>query len=161
MKPTDASKNLRKIAAAIDASTSPDRGLVARDLRTVLASVEGTAAPVAGAAPGHPGKEFDPNEYYSPGESVESFFSWLGDESVTGGLEASGSQLLWHAMKHFGIKDWGPAVDAEGIIAKAVELSKAKGDDAQQTKYVEEYARGNWDSFMESIWPKIQAGEEP
>jgi len=156
MRPSDASKSLRQIADRIDASVSPGRGLVARDLKRVLASVEGTAAPVAGAAPGHPGMEFDPNEHYSPGESVEGHFSFLEDVS-----EASGSQLLWHAMKQSGIKDWGPAVDAEAVIAKAVELSKAKGDDAQQTKYVEEYARENWDTFMKSIWPKIQAGEEP
>ena len=139
MKPSDTSKSLRKIAAAINASKSPDRRLVARDLKKILASVE-----------------FDPNEYYSPGESVEDHFDFLNDVS-----KVSGSQLLWHAMKQSGTKNWGPAVDAEAVIALAVELSKAKGDNAQQTKYVEEYSRKNWDTFMKSVWPRIQAGEKP
>jgi len=43
MKPSDLSKTLRQIAAKIDASKRPDRILVSRDLKRILAAMTRTA----------------------------------------------------------------------------------------------------------------------
>ncbi len=45
MKPSEAAETLRKIAAAIDNSKSPDKARVASDLKKVLAAVEAAPAP--------------------------------------------------------------------------------------------------------------------
>jgi len=49
MKPSETAETLRKIAATIDNSESPDRRLVASDLKKVLAAIE--AEPVPAPAP--------------------------------------------------------------------------------------------------------------
>lgn len=46
MSPSELSASLRRIAAGIDKSKNPDRKLVAKDIKSLLASVEGEA-PVA------------------------------------------------------------------------------------------------------------------
>jgi len=45
MKPSELSRNLRSIAAKIDASRKPDRTLVSRDLKRVLIAMSRTALP--------------------------------------------------------------------------------------------------------------------
>jgi len=44
MKPSQLASQLRRIAAAIDKSRNPDRNLVARDLKKVIAAVDGASA---------------------------------------------------------------------------------------------------------------------
>jgi len=151
MKPARASESLRRIASAIDSSKSPDREAVARDLRRVLAAIEPAG--------------FDPNEFFSPGESLEQHFSWLEPldsmiEELKGDTRTppAGSELLWHAMKEFGIKDWGPNVDSSAIIARAVEMAESTGNPGVVAR-TKDYATRNWGDFMKKIWPQLQAGK--
>ena len=73
MKPSQTAQTLRKIAAAIDASKSPDRRLVARDLKKVLAAVGGL------------GGEFPDGEQVNWSEIENTLFNALDNRTFTPG----------------------------------------------------------------------------
>jgi len=80
MKPSQTAQTLRKIAAAIDASKSPDRRLVARDLKKVLAAVGG----LGGEFPDG-GGEFPDGEQVNWSEIENTLFNALDNWTFTPG----------------------------------------------------------------------------
>ena len=83
MKPTDVSTNLRKIAAAIDASKSPSPELVAGDIRKILAAMEETALPKPNA-----------------GKSMLKDFLDQANEALESGDEAAFKAAVGKLSKH-------------------------------------------------------------
>lgn len=155
LSPSDLSRQLRSIAQRLDASRAPSRSAVAAELRRLVAAVIFTE------------EEFDINEYIEPGQSVESFFSWLPPLNS----ESKPSELLWHAMKEAGFKSWSPTnyqkidsafrkvkeryIDAtwaardEGLLPPGHHWQKVILD-------ADNYEQDNYDEFINQIWPYMK-----
>jgi hypothetical protein len=62
---------------------------------------------------------------------------------------AATSDLLWHAMKELGVRDWSPSADLNAALKKMREIAAKHG--IKDTKAAEAYAKDNFEHFHELV----------
>lgn len=134
MKPSELSAHLRRIAAKIDNSTKPDKSLVTKELRRVLASLR-VASPQA---------DWEMKFYGETGPLPK---------------EEQGSQMFWHAFTELGWNDWTPVSDPKVVEAKIREMYAVPGKFLGDVEYAVKDMHVNYNSYKKHYESKYMSGE--
>ena len=137
MKPSQLSATLRHIAAKIDNSKRPDRTLVARELKRVVAAVSG--------------------EYGNTKEVEEALYGKSGAETDP---DMQGSSIWWLVFGEIDLQDWTPLTNYSAVEKKALELlndwSNGWNIKNKQERINREMSqlKNNWTEYQKNYMPE-------
>lgn len=156
MTPTQIADRLRQVATRLKAAKSPDRALVAAELRRILAAVEGDeAAGGQGPEGGSKASLKEVEDVIYPGRREE--FASLGEDE-------QGSSIWWQVFPELGMLDWTPMTDyskveqtARGLLEKWSQGWNKDFTPEQKQSMIEKdlkRLKRNWEEYQQHYMPE-------